>query len=79
MLSTLHRKNLQFAFTVPFRTVHLRASIFTRSVSQHVTDRGFARRELNLSEDNVTDRGFARRELNLMQVFTGNFKENVNV
>lgn len=68
MLSTLHRKNFQFAFTVPFRTVHLRASFFTRTVSQHETDHSSTRLELNPSEGNEIDRRII-----------GNSKENVNV
>ncbi len=68
MLSTLHRKNFQFAFTVPFRTVHLRASFFTRTVSQHETDHSSTRLELNPGEGNEIDRRII-----------GNSKENVNV
>lgn len=68
MLSTLHRKNLQFVFPVLFSTAHVRASEITRTVSQHETDHRFSRHELNL---NVVDETDHRN--------TEFIKENVNV
>lgn len=41
MLSTLHPKNFQSAFTAPYSAAHLRASDFERTVTQHETDRRF--------------------------------------
>lgn len=41
MLSTLHRKHLQSALTAPKSAARLRASVFTRTVSQHETGTHF--------------------------------------
>jgi flagellar biosynthesis protein FlhB len=46
MLSTLQRKNLQFAFAIFNSMVHLRAWDFMHTVSQYESDRRFCRQEI---------------------------------
>lgn len=41
MLSTLQPKNFQSAFTAPTSAVHLRASLFGHTVTQHETGTHF--------------------------------------